>query len=140
MAYRYKTIKIDGKTKLAHRHVMELHLGRALLPTEQVHHRNGDRYDNRIENLEVLSAKDHQKGHKQKHPESKPCQNCGATFMPHPTKRARAKTCSPRCRSELTSKTERATKAAKKKPPIAAALVRANFAHEFARSTRRAAA
>ena len=61
---------------LEHRFVMSEQLGRALLQSEVVHHRNGVKTDNRLENLEVLPKQDHDRIPK---PPPKPigCPHCG---------------------------------------------------------------
>jgi len=52
----YRVFTINKRTVFEHRLVVERSLGRELLPEENVHHRNGDRLDNRLTNLELWST------------------------------------------------------------------------------------
>lgn len=54
-----------GNVKI-HREVVEKAIGRRLRPDEVVHHTDGDRKNNKLENLQVLSRGDHSRLHREK--------------------------------------------------------------------------
>src|SRR4030042_1849584 len=55
-----------GKYVREHRKIVEDFLGRPLPSNEKIHHINGIRTDNRIENLEIYTNSDHTKLHWEK--------------------------------------------------------------------------
>ena len=60
---KYKLIRVMGHPNASptgwiaeHRYFMSEHIGRPLADKENVHHKNGNRLDNRIENLELWNV------------------------------------------------------------------------------------
>ena len=59
----YEYTKGKYKGKLVHVVMMEQFIGRILREDEVVHHKNGIKTDNRIENLEIMTRSEHSSHH-----------------------------------------------------------------------------
>ena len=66
----YKYRQIDGKRIPEHRAVVEELLGISLRKDQVVHHINGDKTDNRPENLQVMDWKEHSRLHASSQPQT----------------------------------------------------------------------
>ena len=86
-----------GEKKYIHREVMERFLNRKLLRDEQVHHINGDHFDNRIENLKVMSNKEHQRLHVLEKNINLTCYSCKKQFMAMDKPFYKIRYCSSKC-------------------------------------------
>lgn len=60
---RYKWVTRCGETILVHRLIWEEHYGE-IPEGYEIHHKDGDKHNNRIWNLECISNKEHKKRHK----------------------------------------------------------------------------
>jgi len=60
---KYKGMRVNGKVKRVHRHVMEQYLGRELHPWEVVHHKDRNKENNDISNLELTDWGHHTSRH-----------------------------------------------------------------------------
>ena len=99
---------------LLHRVIMENHIGRLLLKDEIIHHKDGNKNNNDISNLEILSKSNHTKLHASKVGRQMAllkCPNCNIIFerqknQTHFFKGTDFSICSRKCNGELSRKRE----------------------------------
>jgi hypothetical protein len=55
----YVMLSVNGQKFAEHRYVMEQHIGRKLTSDEDVHHRDGNKQNNALENLILINHAEH---------------------------------------------------------------------------------
>lgn len=117
--YAARTGYVDRKfvTLLMHRVITGAARG------EEVHHLNGNKLDNRRENLQLIGRSDHKRHHapalvafqksRQVYPDRKPCIECGKEFAVNPRKRKRNVCCSTECSTARRVRAANAARAAR---------------------------
>jgi len=83
--YKGKTY-IGGRYVYEHRFLIEQKIGRLLKKEEIIDHINGNKLDNRIENLQILSPIAHNKKHYVYKGDNASCEICGKKFRVKPYK------------------------------------------------------
>lgn len=135
----YNYVKVDNHPNatvngyvLHHRVVLENHLGRLLESHEVVHHLNGEKKDNRVENLQVLTIVEHSRLHgleQGRQMVELKCPCCSEVFVrrrkqTHLSKPSKWTACSPACRGRFSATIQHHGRTAKVESAISGNIVR----------------
>ena len=92
----------DGREMHEHRYKKECEIKRQLYSNEVVHHKNGIKTDNRLENLEIMDVGLHTSLHCKKSTIQRICKACGKPFeLISKLNKRQQETCSHRCGTSL---------------------------------------
>lgn len=94
----------SNNTVYLHRHMASIKLGRWIEKHEHVHHIDGNKRNNSLENLMILSHSDHGKLHGLEYRKEKICSICQSPF--YPTNACSTVFCSETCKKEYKRQTK----------------------------------